>query len=191
MNGEKGQALPLVLLALAIGTLVITPFLGHANSSLIGSRVYGQTIEWQYSSDAGVEHAIWSLTYGDLASQLPSPGDNTTYQLSEAVNGVAPTVTVTANATDSIGQITDAVIDTLEFDTNTGAAPDIVPVSGDVYAIAYQGQGSDGFLKTVEIVTNAGTSSAYEIVSAAGDNIIRAAIEIEGDNVTVASWQID
>ncbi|MBU2608787.1 MAG: hypothetical protein KKF26_05660, partial [Chloroflexi bacterium] len=67
----------------------------------------------------------------------------------------------------------------------------IVPVSGDVYAIAYQGQGSGGFLKTVEIVTSADTSSAYEIVSAAGDNIIRAAIEIEGDNVTVASWQID
>ncbi|MBU2608023.1 MAG: hypothetical protein KKF26_01755, partial [Chloroflexi bacterium] len=154
MNSEKGQALPLVLLALAIGTLVITPFLGHANSSLIGSRVYGQTIEWQYARDAGVEHAIWSLTYGDLASQLPSPGDNTTYQLSEAVNGVAPTVTVTANATDSIGQIMDAVIDTLEFDTDTGATPHIVPVSGNVYAIAYQGQGNDGFLKTMEIAAS-------------------------------------
>ena len=61
MNGERGQALPLVLLALAIGSLVITPFIGHASSSLIGSRVYGEAITEQYSCDAGIEWALWKL----------------------------------------------------------------------------------------------------------------------------------
>ena len=93
-DGEKGQALPLAVLVVAVGTLVITPFLGHAGSSLLGSRIYGQAINEQYSSDAGVEHAIWDLTYGDLADLLTSPGDSTSYQLSEAINGIAPNITV-------------------------------------------------------------------------------------------------
>lgn len=61
MNSEKGQALPLALLALAVGALVTTPFLVHASSSLIGSRTYGQAITEQYSCDAGVEWALWRL----------------------------------------------------------------------------------------------------------------------------------
>ena len=52
------------------------------------------------------------------------------------------------------GQITNTVIDTLEFDTLKGATPNIIPISGHVYAIAYAGDGDDGFLKTVEITTS-------------------------------------
>ena len=63
--------------------------------------------------------------------------------------GFLKTVTI---ATD--GQITDAVIDTLTFDATKGKTPNIIPVSGDVYAIAYAGPGDDGFLKTVTIATD-------------------------------------
>lgn len=66
MNSQKGQALPLAMLALAFGTLVITPFLGHASSSLIGSRVYEQGITELYACDSGIEYAIWSLQSGAL-----------------------------------------------------------------------------------------------------------------------------
>jgi hypothetical protein len=156
MFGEKGQALPLAILALAIGMLVISPFLSHASSSLIGSRTYGEVIAHQNACDAGVEHAIWSLTRGDLAEQLPEPGDEITYQLGETLNGVSTTVTVTANVISNgvtIGNI-GAAIDTLEFDTADGWEPDIIQVSGNTYAIAYRGSGNDGFVKTVSIATN-------------------------------------
>jgi len=66
MNSQKGQALPLAILALALGTLVITPFLGHASSSLTGSRVYEQGITELYSCDSGIEYAIWGLMNGEL-----------------------------------------------------------------------------------------------------------------------------
>jgi len=69
MNSQKGQALPLALLALAIGMLTIAPFLGHVSSSLIGSRIYEQAISEQYSADAGVEYAIWHLQSGE--SEVP------------------------------------------------------------------------------------------------------------------------
>ena len=63
-------------------------------------------------------------------------------------DGFLKTVTI---ATD--GQITDPLIDTLEFDTSKGKTPNIIPISG-VYAIAYAGDGDDGFLKTIEITTS-------------------------------------
>jgi hypothetical protein len=157
MNGEKGQALPLAILALTIGALVVAPFLGHAGGSLIGSRVYGEAIAQQNACDAGVEHAIWSLTRGSLAEEFAQPGDEVTYHLDETVNGFAVTVTVTANATGGggmAGDITDTVIDTLEFDTSNCYEPSIVNVSGNIYAIAYRGTSNDGFLKTVSIAAD-------------------------------------
>ena len=64
-------------------------------------------------------------------------------------DGFLKTVEIATN-----GQITDTVIDTLEFDTAKGKTPNIIHISGNVYAIAYWGDGDDGFLKTVEIATN-------------------------------------
>jgi len=63
--------------------------------------------------------------------------------------GFLITVTIAAD-----GQITDAIIDTLTFDSSTGKTPDIIPILDDVYAIAYAGVGDDGFLKTVTIATD-------------------------------------
>jgi hypothetical protein len=60
-NSERGQALPLALLVLAAGVLIATPFLGQANSTMIGSRTYAEVITGQYSCDAGVEWALWRL----------------------------------------------------------------------------------------------------------------------------------
>jgi hypothetical protein len=154
MNGEKGQALPLAILALTIGALLVAPFLGHAGSSLIGSRVYGEIINQQNACDAGVEHAIWNLTRGGLAEEFTGPGDEITYPLDETINGLTTSVTVTANATGGgsfAGDITDTVIDTLEYDTSNGYEPSIVHVSGNIYAIAHRGSGNDGFLKTISI----------------------------------------
>ncbi len=52
------------------------------------------------------------------------------------------------------GDIGNTVIDTLEYDTADGYEPDIIQVSGNIYAIAYRGPSNDGFIKTVSIATN-------------------------------------
>jgi hypothetical protein len=59
------------------------------------------------------------------------------------------TVSIAAN-----GAIGNSAIDTLEFDTSDGYEPSIIYISGNVYAIAYRGPGSDGFLKTVSIAAD-------------------------------------
>jgi len=63
----------------------------------------------------------------------------------------------------SAGAITDTVIDTLEFDTASGWEPDIIHIGGDIYAVAYQGDGDDGFLKTVNILADGTFGTAIEI----------------------------
>jgi len=60
-KSELGQALPLALLVLAAGVLLVSPFLGHVSSAMIGSRTYGEAIIEKYSCDAGVEWALWRL----------------------------------------------------------------------------------------------------------------------------------
>lgn len=52
---------------------------------------------------------------------------------------------------DSAGEIASSVTDSLQFDGTTASVPDIVHVSGNVYAIAYKGPGNDGFVKTMTI----------------------------------------
>ncbi|GAJ14229.1 unnamed protein product, partial [marine sediment metagenome] len=56
--------------------------------------------------------------------------------------------TVSISDDGSIG----AVIATLEFDPVYASGPHIIHMSGDVYAIAYSGPDSDGWLKTIEII---------------------------------------
>ncbi len=55
------------------------------------------------------------------------------------------------------GIIGPGAIASLEFDTDSGLYPDIIHISGDIYAIAYQGTDSDGWIKTVEIAADGTT----------------------------------
>lgn len=59
--------------------------------------------------------------------------------------------TISINASGAIG---NSVIDTYEFDTVNGSYPDIINISGTVYAITYTGNGNDGFVVTLNISTN-------------------------------------
>ncbi len=95
MNSEQGFVLPVVLAAMAAGTLLLSPFLSQASTSLMSSRDYTRFTYEQHSADAGVEHAIWDLAYDDLTIQFSDPGDSFSYSLAEVVNGIAPDITVT------------------------------------------------------------------------------------------------
>jgi hypothetical protein len=46
------------------------------------------------------------------------------------------------------------IIDELAFETSMGIRPDIIHVSGDVYAVAYRGPNNDGFVKTIRIASD-------------------------------------
>jgi len=58
-KGQKGQALPIVLILLAIGGLLIVPTLNYASTSLKTHQVTETKAEELYSADSGVEDALY------------------------------------------------------------------------------------------------------------------------------------
>gem|GEM_PF-2789441 len=96
-------------------------------------------------------------------------------------------VTVTASGGGSPGDIT-GIIDSLEFDTNNGREPFIIPISGEVFAITYSGPGNDGWLKTVRIAAD-GSITDPQIDTLEFDNayaLIAPIIPIAGDVYAIA-----
>ena len=83
---------------------------------------------------------------------------------------------VTFNITNA-GVIDDSVTDSLEFDIGQCTYPEVLNVSGDVYAIAYMGVGLDGFVKTLTI-SSIGTISA-----------VIATLEFDTDNGETPSFR--
>ena len=95
MRKEKGHALPIALAALAVGTLLVMPFLHITGTGNAASRIYTATASERYASEAGVEDAIWKLTKGTLAEQMPGSGDSTSYAMDQMINGMTVEVSVT------------------------------------------------------------------------------------------------
>jgi hypothetical protein len=109
----------------------------------------------------------WLITTIENQNNLDSDGDfpeifnigTDRYAIAyqdEANDGWIRTINI-----DSAGNI-GAVIDSWEYQTSNGQYPDVIPISGDVYAIVHTGPGSDGWIRTVNITsTGTITKSGY------------------------------
>ena len=91
------------------------------------------------------------------------------------------------------GNITNSVIDSLEYDTGKGYYPDIIPIGGGVITIAYTGTNKwHGILKTMAIATSGESASAgYEIVATAGEKTISAYVNTANETASIVSWQTE
>jgi hypothetical protein len=95
LRSDDGQALPIVLAILAIGSMVIGPFLNHAGTNLIAARDYQTMMNETYAAEAGAEQAIWALTENGLALKLPDINEKIAYVQDQPINGYKQNVTVT------------------------------------------------------------------------------------------------
>lgn len=86
-TSERGQVLPLALLVLAAGMLIATPFLGHASSTMIGSRTYAEVMIGQYSCEAGIEWALWRLKKNPVLTTNPNYSSAPLLPLPNEING--------------------------------------------------------------------------------------------------------
>ena len=143
----------------------------------------GTTLTWSsamqeetFTADGGRLGTIaWSLNSGGAAGfSVVSTGVNTcvmrktgstapgTYSFtlrasdsscaSNAVDLVL-NVTVTSSGGGAPGGI-GGIVDSYVFDNSAGYDPDIYAVGGDIYAVAYTGPNSDGFLSTLRIAAD-------------------------------------
>ncbi|MCJ7605554.1 MAG: hypothetical protein MUO19_05915 [Dehalococcoidales bacterium] len=105
---------------------------------------------FEYNPSQGGQPSLVRVSYNIYAIAYSSQGDD----------GWISTVEISQT-----GAITKSVVDSLEFDASNGRELDIIHVSGGIYAIAYRGDGDNGFLTTVEI------SSAGAITDTAIDTL--------------------
>ncbi len=159
---EDGQALPIALAVLALGTMVIGPFLSHAGTTLRSSGQYQQLINENYACEAGVEQAIWALTYGDLTDQFSKAGSSLSYELRETVNSLPVAITITF---------------TKSKDTKSDNKP--AENSG-------KGKGQQKDKKN----DKTGVINTYIIASSAGNTMISSTVNIENDLISVINWDI-
>jgi len=73
---EAGQALILVLILLAIGSLLIVPVLRLSFTGLKSSQIVTKQIKALYAAEAGQEYVMWKLIYDGFASEFTYSGQS-------------------------------------------------------------------------------------------------------------------
>ncbi len=101
------------------------------------------------------------LVYDDVSGTYPSIVHVSGDVYAVAYGGPTDTGCVRTVTIDSAGAIAEIGEDPHVFEVGSGLHPNIIHVSGNVYAIAYTGPGTDGWIKTVTI-TPAGEIAAIE-----------------------------
>ena len=60
-RGERGQAMIMALIALALGSLLITPTLNYMATGVKSTAIHQRLTSELYAADAGVEYAMWCI----------------------------------------------------------------------------------------------------------------------------------
>ena len=153
MKRQRGTALIMVLLVLALGSLLITPMLNYVSTGLIEVRVSEEFLFRQYAADAAVEYSLWQLNYNvdGLTEGLDpeNPSSNTTI----TVNGIeVPIITEISQSPES----------------DNGTFPVLPSESGIHIAVALQiippfwsEPGETAYFTHLVYIYNYGTSAAH------------------------------
>lgn len=118
-----------------------------------GADGFLATVRIGVTGDIG-ESVIDSVEYDAANGERPSIVNISGDIYGIAYQGAADDGFLVTVEIGSMGMITKGVVDSLEYDTGNGETPSVVNVSGSVYAVAYEGAGSDGFVATIDIATN-------------------------------------
>ena len=112
MKKQAGQALILVLILLAIGTLMVVPALRLTGTSLKSSQIATRQTRALYAADAAQEYVMWKLLHQDWTDDFQSDGD--VGYASIDVCGVSVNITVVMRAVEGEGGVTLATDDVIQ-----------------------------------------------------------------------------
>ncbi|MFC1921036.1 hypothetical protein ACFLYQ_04855 [Chloroflexota bacterium] len=148
---QKGSAFLLVLIALALGSIIITPTLGYVNTGLMEASITKDAFVDQYSADAVVEYSLWQLLYDDELESLSleNPSNNTTI----TINGMdIPALTEISYSPQT---------EEGEF-TVPGFAPGChIAVTVELTPITWSGAGQKNFISHIVYIYNYGTATVH------------------------------
>ena len=134
---QGGQALPLALVALAVGTLLVSPFLADVSANLLAGRRTDENIADYYSADAGIEWGLWRLKNDPLLTTEETYTPAPLEQTPTSINGDSfPTTEIRFVSGASAS-------DTITPDWQTGDGPKCYAVtsteSGPIFVVVETG----------------------------------------------------
>ncbi len=137
---EEGGTLPATLWALAIGGLLVAPFLAYVSSSMLAGRQAQDDAREQYAANAGVEFGIWELLNdGTFRAQVDAAA-GTPVDVDPPVT--ANQITTTTNAA-LLGFSGPGWASMADAPGNIGAGADLT-YDGGSFLYALQGGGQGG-----------------------------------------------
>jgi prepilin-type N-terminal cleavage/methylation domain-containing protein len=160
------------------------------------------------------DYTFFNYTYnawGNPVSRTTSVFDPDAIKVSDTVTAVAFTSAdgggqgiLHTVSVDSSGPVGDGFMQSLVFEAGQCGQPDLIHVSGDIYAVVYSGPGNDGWIKTVNIdgTTGAMTLTGYQLefdttygaepsIVKVGDGLFAVAYRGSGNNGDLKSLSID
>jgi hypothetical protein len=93
MERQRGSAFILVLIALALGSLLITPTLNYVSTGITEARVSKELLLNEYAADAAIEYGMWQLKYNVDGIIDGLNVENPSSSTSITVNGIEVPVT--------------------------------------------------------------------------------------------------
>lgn len=84
---SRGQVLPLTLVALAMGALLVSPFLVNASANLLAGRSIDLVVKETYSADAGIEWGLWHLKSNPVLTTNTDYSETPLQPTPAAING--------------------------------------------------------------------------------------------------------
>ncbi|MDP2744161.1 MAG: hypothetical protein Q8P00_03730 [Dehalococcoidia bacterium] len=161
---QGGQALILVLILLAIGTLAIVPLLGLNFTATKGGPIVTRQVKAMYAAGAAQEWVLWKLIYGNLASEFSASGETKAFAID--VCGIPVDITLTMRALPGAGGITLATDDVIK-PTKTVTASN--PSSTDPLKVANDSTQTFTYIIRLEQLsenTTQGLDAVYDILPA-------------------------
>ena len=153
VKGQRGVALILVLIALAVGSLLITPTLNYVYTGLHRIPIKERLLLEQYTADAAIEYGLWQLEYNvdNITGQLSI--ENPSSSTSIIVNGQE----VALNTEISMSPESDNG----SFPMPPSQSGIHIAVALDVLTPAWSQQGNRFYLTHVVYIYNYGTSATH------------------------------
>ena len=79
LKKQAGQALPMALILLLVGSMLIIPVLNLTTTNLKATLIIDQKTRNFYAADAGIDDGLWKVRYNYIPTDLLGQWDETTY----------------------------------------------------------------------------------------------------------------
>lgn len=184
-KNERGQVLSIVLVLLMLGSILISPTLIYASTTLISVRATRERANQLYAADAGVEDAIWQLQQTtpdpnkvpDATGGTKTYGNDTAYPMAD-VNGKHLTITIYKQDSSTYRIVSNAT-----GNNSTTTVTSYVVRVGGLFDVAIRALNGNIFLDNNVVITDTSpTHPPYDAdLSANGSISLGSNVSVNGD----------